>query len=74
MYAFPDMIYMGLEEGEEFPTDDHRIVAVNVLIGNPNVTQRDQLMDGVRMINHIPKEEIREVTFGDLRELGVPGV
>lgn len=37
MYIFPDMIEMGLKEGEQFKSEDHRFVAVSIGLCNADV-------------------------------------
>lgn len=68
MYMFEDMINMGLKEGQEFPSEDHKVVAIKVAICNPKVTQRDILMDVVDAVCKVPQEKIQEVTYRQLIE------
>lgn len=70
MYIFEDMIEMGLEEGQEWSSEIHRIIAVEVCIQNPRITSLELLINNVRIINSIPVNEIRKVTFTNLSELG----
>jgi hypothetical protein len=70
MYGFESMIDMGLDLGGEWTTPDHRIVAVNACICNPNVACMDDLMKNVEIINNIPTEDIRTITLEGLLTLG----
>lgn len=67
MYGFAEMIEMGLQEGEEFASEDHRTVAVNLGICNPRVTTRDTLVGLVTAVNKIPADRIRTVTPDELK-------
>jgi len=69
MYGLENMIDMGLK-GSEWTTPDHRVVAISACICNPHVRTRDVLIDNVKIINAIPVEKIRIVTFEDLRTAG----
>jgi len=66
MYGFPEMIDMGLNEGEKFPSKAHRAVAQIIAIGNANVHTRDMLTEVVSAINRVPKKLIKKVTYDDL--------
>lgn len=70
MYIFPEMIEMGLKEGEKWSSEDHREVAMTVCLCNPLITSRDDLQHNVGIINSISQENIRTVTGADLIELG----
>lgn len=77
MYMFPDMIDLGFphEEEPKWTSDDHKVVAQNVCLCNPDVRTRDALIEMVSKINKIPQERIRTVTLLDLRdEFGVPNI
>jgi hypothetical protein len=74
MYIFEEMIDLGLEEGETWTSDDHRVVAQNILLCNPLINQRDLLCEGVAIINSIPQDQIRLVTAKDLKDMGCPGI
>lgn len=73
MYIIPEMINMGLKEGQEWPNEAYKIVAQNILLGNPRVNTRDVLNDGVQKILSIPEDKIKTVTFSDLPEYGFDG-
>lgn len=74
MYIFPEMINMGLKEGEEWTSETHKIVAQRVLLMNPRITQRDHLVDGVSIINNLEDEQIVKITLEQLEEMGCPGI
>lgn len=66
MYAFPDMINIGLKEGQEFPSDDHRQVAQNIGLCNRNVFDADTLTEIVQSVIKVPADRIRTVTLIEL--------
>lgn len=68
MYAFPEMLDM---TKQEWPTDDHKIVAEKILIGNGSYATLTDLMDGAAIIAAIPADKIRKVTVADLYTLGI---
>lgn len=70
MYVFEDMIDLGLGEGDEWTSDDHRKVASTVCLCNPHICSRNQLIHNVGIINKIPQEEIRTVEVADLLRMG----
>lgn len=70
MYLLPDMIDLGLEVGEVFPTEAHRIVAQNLFIGNSDINTRDELADGVSRVLKIPNDRIETITPQELTEFG----
>ena len=68
MYLIDSMVDMGLENGQEWSTDAHRIVAQIVLIGNPFVKGLGDLRDAVAAINSVPDDQIKLVTPEGLRD------
>jgi hypothetical protein len=64
------MIDMALSKGEEWPTEYHRKVAINLLIANPEVTTMTSLQNGVNKIMKIPDDKIQQVTINDLSDYG----
>ena len=68
MYILPDMIEIGLKDGEEFNSEDHRFVAVSFGIANPQVTTKDQLIDIVQAVQRVPQNKIKKVSMVDLRK------
>jgi len=73
MYLMPDMIDMGVEEGGKFPSEAHRTVCINVVIGRPGFDQLDHMIDVIKAVNKIPNHRIKNVTIGDLiNEFNVP--
>lgn len=71
MYAFEEMIDLGLLYGQSFPTQAHRDVAVVLAVGNPHVMSRDHLTEIVQAVIAVPRREIKKVTVMDLRKRGV---
>jgi len=70
MYVFPEMIDMGLDEGQEWPNEIYKMVAQSILLCNPMITSRDDLTNGVQKVLLIPDDKIREITFADLPDYG----
>lgn len=70
MYMIPNMIDMGLKEGEEWPTQVHKEVAMSVLLCNPSINTKDKLTEGVSKILKIPNDVIKTVTINDLPKYG----
>ena len=71
MYIFDEMIDMGLRKGQGWPTDAHRVVAMNLALCNPLITTRDKLTDVVQKVRKIPKTKIKSVTLADLPDYGL---
>lgn len=71
MYMMADMIDMGLEDGQKWPTPAHREVACNLALCNPMVTRRDDLTAIVQKVLKIPKSKIKMVTMTGLPEYGL---
>lgn len=69
MYLIDNMIDMGLR-GSEWATAEHRIVAINVCICNPNVRTMECLADNIEIINAVPLKNIRTVTASQLVDKG----
>ena len=65
MYMIEDMIDMGLNEGQEWPSDDHRIVAQNLGLFNSLVVTRNALNEVVQQVCKIPMDRIRTITIID---------
>lgn len=63
MYMLPEMIDMGLQEGQEWPSDAHKVVAQNVALCNSRVTTRDILTEVCQAIIAIPESDIKTVTW-----------
>lgn len=75
MYMIPDMIDMGLRDGQKWPTKEHRAVAQVLFLANSQVTTKDQLMEAVSSILVIPANRIRTVTADEIvDEFHVPYV
>ncbi len=69
MYAFPEMIDM---TKVPWKSKAHKIVAQNILIGNKRINNLTDLIYYSEIINKIPKNRIKKVTFSDLACLGIP--
>lgn len=67
MYMFPEMVNMGLHEGQEFPSDDHRVVATTLCIGVPGLDNKDDLTTIVQSVLKVPQDRIRTVTIDQLK-------
>lgn len=72
MYVFDEFIDLGLKEGEEWSSEDHRIVAQKILLCNPKINNRSLLVEGVSIINQIPSDQIKQVTVENLWKKDVP--
>jgi hypothetical protein len=68
MYAFPEMLEL---TKQVWPSDIHKIVATNCLIGNRRYFTMTDLMEACRIIADIPEDRIKLVTANDLSVLGV---
>ena len=66
MYGFSDMIELGLLEGQEWPSNAHKIVATNLGICNPRLTCCGDLVELVGSILKVPKDRIKSVTTEEL--------
>lgn len=74
MYIVPDMIDLGLEEGQTWPSPVHKEVAQAIALTNPNVNTRDTLMAIVKVVNQIPQNKIEKITYNQLIRKGLPDV
>jgi len=68
MYILPDMIEIGLEDGKKFPTEDHKTVAQNIGLCNPEVTNAEKLTYIVNCILNVPNDRIKTVTLEELEK------
>lgn len=68
MYIFPEMIDMGLAEGQTWPSPEHRVVAQNLGLCNPDVRERDRLTEICQGVIKIPQDRIKTVTPVQCRE------
>jgi len=71
MYMLEDMIDMGLKPRQKWPTDAHRVVAMNLALNNPLVRTRDTLTEIVQKVRKIPKTKIETVTIPQLAGYGL---
>lgn len=73
MYILPEMIDMGLEEGQEWPSEAHKAVAKALGLSNRLVTTKDHLTEIVQAVIKIPQDRIEYVTADECRtEFEVP--
>ena len=70
MYLFEDMVDMALPEGERWPTEHHRQVAIRLLIANPDINTYRAIKNGVLSILSIPVTQIQEIKLDDLSHFG----
>ncbi len=68
MYIFPEMIELGLLDGQEWPSKEHKTVAQNLALCNSQVTTKDHLIDICQAIIKIPNDRIRTITFAECRD------
>ena len=72
MYIMPDMIEM---TEVQFQSDDHKQVAINLGMCNPNVTTLDLLTEIAEKVNKVPMERIRKITYPEMvKEFELPNV
>lgn len=71
MYAIESMIDLGLQDGQEWPSDAHRKVAMTLMLCNPLVKTRTALNEGVQKVISIPVNRIKSVTLAELPEFGL---
>ena len=68
MYIFEELIDLGLEEGQKWPSDAHRKVAAHLGLQNPRVTNKDALTKICQKVIAIPEDRIKSVTISECRE------
>jgi hypothetical protein len=69
------MIYMGLKDDQEFPTPAHLNICENIILGNSQITTRDQLTEVVQIVIAIPNDRIKIITYEDMvNEFNCPGL
>lgn len=61
IYLHEEMVRIGLKEGQQFPSEEHRIFSVNLCIGNPFVSDADILTEIVQYICTIPNSDITSI-------------
>ena len=66
VYLVKGMVEIGLKEGENFPTGSHRVVAENLVIGNPAVDDAEKLTKVVQYVLTIPTDQIRQIRLEDM--------
>ena len=75
MYIYEEMIDLGLKEGQTWPSDEHKHVAITIGLGNSNVTTKDKLIEIVQSVLKVPQERIKLVRYNELvAEFGCPAV
>ena len=66
MYLFEYMIDMAIPKGMEWPSEEHRQVAIRLLIANPEITTLTAMQNGVMSVMRIPPHQIKEIDLDDL--------
>jgi len=66
MYLFESMVDMALPKGMEWPSEEHRLVAIRLLIANPEITTLTSIKNGVMSVMRIPLHEVKEIDLDDL--------
>lgn len=66
MYIMEGFVDMALNEGQEWPSEIHRDVAITLAIGNRYVTTMDALQTIVQAVIEIPADTIETITVGEL--------
>lgn len=68
MYVMPSMLSLAFPTGQEekWTSPAHKKVAECALLCNPRINTRQLLIDNAAIINAIPMDEIKKVTFADL--------
>ena len=65
MYAFPEMISLGLLENQEWPSEAHKKVAQFIGLGNGRVDSQDKLIEVCQTVIAIPMDKIKIVDIVD---------
>lgn len=68
MYLIPEMIDIGLDNGQKFPSEAHKRVAEALAIGNPMVKDAETMTQIVQSVIKVPKNRIKTVTYDELRQ------
>jgi len=66
MYLSDYMVDMVLPKGMKWPSEDHRQVAIRLLIANPEITTLTAMQNGVMSVMRIPPHQIKEIDLDDL--------
>lgn len=66
MYMILDMIDMGLQNGQSWTSPEHRQVAQNLAICNPNVKELDVLIQIVQVVLTVPTNLIKTITYDQI--------
>lgn len=69
MYALENMIDLC---DQEWKSDVHKVVAIRLLIGNPRIVSRNQLIEFGGRINDLSEEDVKALTIEGAVRLGVP--
>lgn len=64
----------GLQNDNDWKSDHHKNIAIHVSLFNPLITELNHLIELVNIINDIPHDRIEGITFGELKQLGCPGI
>ena len=68
MYLVEDLVDLGLDENQHWPSDGHRKVAKTLCICNPNVRTREMLTKVIQAVISVPQEQIYTITYKKLVE------
>lgn len=66
MYIMETMIDLGLNEGQKWPSEYHKDLAIAIGLCNPMVTKRDQLIEIVQAVMAIPESALEGITWGEI--------
>ena len=70
MYLFDNMVDMALPEGMDWPSEQHRQVAIRMLIANPYISTLPDIKNGVMSVLRIPPSQIEEIKLDELSHFG----
>jgi hypothetical protein len=66
MYCLESMIDLGLKNGQTFPSEEHKDVAMTLGLCNPRVTDRTTLTEIVQAVCKVPAERIKTITLDEI--------
>ena len=69
MYALPDMIDLA---NQKWRSSAHKKVAVSLLIGNPRIVTRQQLIELGAAINALTLKAVKTLTIEGAVRMGIP--
>lgn len=72
MYMLPSFLDMAIKNlKQKWMSKIHKEVAENLCLCNPSIVTMDDLMHNINIVNKIPKNKIKILTFDRARELGI---